>query len=627
VSAPQTKISFQLAQQMQDVQMEIVQPAAAAQKLAPKLLSDSNLGSGSYEAALTTPIPANTPVQVNFSYHGGDKTAFVFHIGAEGSYADGNDIAWYPEFGPKINADGKIKVDGQGAVVGKATYIIPSDLTIMASGKETDGPKDSTKASFTYEIIHPSTFAFTLDKFKVLRSPGPIPVAIYLKEPKPNEAEMLKGIRGVVDELTSIYGNFPYPEFALVEVSDAAVQGAGFGGAGCPGFMISTTSFLDGGFNMAFFGHEIGHQWWGNEINHVTEDEGNDLLDEAMAQYGSLYCVQHLVGEKAAQRYRWIGYPGYVSSQCGQSYLRFAAAGVDMPIGKMHGADGSLYHELACEKGFLAFDQLRREIGDDAFHRALKQITSRYAFTAITWSQFKAEVGRSAHRDLLWFWAQWFERKGAPFLDLKWKQMGSSVAGVLLQGDPVYRLKVPVRVVYADGSSDTIRVPSNALDTAFTLKARGLVVDVEADPNFEILHYTPDSKRAAEAFIPFSKAFWLLFEGKREEGQKAMQDIVSNFAGPDSYGLEFTVRYRLAQQLYQGRKYAETLQQAEQALDCPSRDELLLPLCYQLITYAAQQVGDKAKAKWAAKACLGSEQALGQYTSVSKSAEKWLASH
>ena len=50
--------------------------------------------------------------------------------------------------------------------------------------------------------------------------------------------------------------------------------------------MLADESSFDTAFNLAFYGHEVGHQWWGNAVT-VRGQAGAYLLSEAMAQYGS----------------------------------------------------------------------------------------------------------------------------------------------------------------------------------------------------------------------------------------------------------------------------------------------------------------------------------------------------
>lgn len=623
---PQSKLFFQLGQQMHGLEMAIVSPASLAQSIKPARINDNQLGSGNFSAELKTPIPAHTAVQIRFSYSGGDKTAFVFRIGPDGTYADGTDFAWYPQFGKEHDQNGKFSVDGVGNVLGAVTYQIPPDLTLIASGKKTVGPRDNNTASFTYRITHPTTFAFTLDKFRVLKSPGRIPVTLYMKEARPNEQEMLQGIRKIVDKESSIFGTFPYPEFALVEIHDESLVGAGFGGAGCPGFMLSSTSFLDGGFNVAFFGHEISHQWWGNEIVHANEAEGNDLLDEAIAQYSSLYMVRNMLGEKAARRYRWSGFPGYVSTQSGLGFLRMAAAGIDIPLGSMPLDQSQLAHELACEKGFLVYHELARTIGETTFHRALQAVTSKYAFQTITWKQFETEIDKSYGKDLSWFWQQWLGRRGAPTLTVTWKKSDGGVRCTVEQPASFYRLSVPVRVNLADGGSKTVEMPLTSERTTLDIPASGAVSSVDLDPDFQVLHFTPESKADALGLVPFTKANWLFFLGKTADGRSALESIVAAPVQADDHGLEFYSRMRLAQILLRvDKNYKEALKQADLAAARPVRDENLMPSYYQIVMTCSDQLGDKARATSAAKSALLAERQLGQHTSVSLAAEKYLA--
>ena len=623
-SQSRSKLFFQLAQQMQNLQMEIVSPAP--QVLKPKMVNDNTLGTGNFSADLDPPIPANTPATIKFSYQGGNVTAFVFHIGEEGTYADGTDIAWYPEFGPELDQDGKFAIDAAANVVGKATYVVPSDLTLVASGQRTSGPSAGNTTTISYSLSHPTTFAFALDHFRVLRSPGKVPVTLYLKEPKPNEQAMLDGIRQIVDELTNLYGAFPYPEFALVEVNDKALEGAGFGGAGCPGFMLSSSSFLDQGFNIAFFGHEISHQWWGNEIVHANESEGNDLLDEAIAQYGSLWCVKQILGSEAAAQYRYSGFPGYVFTQCGHNYLHMAAAGIDLPLQSMPTDQGSLAHELACEKGFLAFEELSRAVGVNDFHKALKNIVATYAFRQMTWQQFKDEVGKASHQDLQWFWRQWFEQTGAPTLGLTWTQNGSRITGTIDQEAPAYRLSVPVRVEFENGDTKNVKVPVKDLKTSFEIPAKDKVARVDLDPDFEVLHYTPSSKKEADAFVTCTKAEWLWFSDKPEEAKAALKSVIDSVQSPDEYGIEFRARYDLAQLLISANNYSDAMQQLEAAGRCVVQDPQMMPNYYRAMMICADHLGDKAKAHWAAEAAILTEKRMGQYTRASVAAEKYLAS-
>lgn len=625
-AVPQEKLYFQLAEQMHDLKMEVAQPAVAAGGVSLAKLSTSG-GTTSYAATLPKAIPANTPVTLHFSFTGGDKTAFVFHIGEEASYGSGTNAAWYPEFGPLVDHNGEKACDGASNAVGTVIFKIPAELTVVATGREGQTQKEGAFHSTSFEVTQPCALSFSVAKYEVLRAPGTFPVALYTITPVKDREKMLQGIKDVVALLSKVYGAFPYPEFALVEVTDKSVEGAGFGGAGCAGFMLSTTSFLNEGFNVAFFGHEIGHQWWGNYVTHASEPKGDDLLDEALAQYGSLYCVEHLRGPKEAAAYRWTGYPGYVLSQCGRNYLRMSAASFDCNLEEMNGDGNGLYHELADEKGFLAYDMLRRQIGEKAFHGALQAITKKYANRQLRWDEFKGAVEKSAGKDLRWFWDQWFLRQGAPVLDLKWERTDGGVKGSVYQVAPYYRLDLPLRVTLSDGSSFVNLVHTTEETAPFAFRVGKTVANVELDPEFTVLHYTPESLAEARALADLTRAEWTANTGNAAEGAKLLDAVAAGIQRPDPYGLEFRARFRLAQRSYRAKDYEEAKKQVALSLACPTRDSRLLPYLYQLVMYMAMKDKDDVRTRWGAESAILAEKALGQHTSISSIAEDWVEKH
>lgn len=500
-------LGFRLLTPLHDLRIEIVEPAAVAGTLVPAAIGACTWQCD-YEAPLAGAIAAGQRLVIRFAYRAGDRTGFVFRIGgSDASFADATNTAWYPVFGPPVERDGKRWIDGDASMVGTVGLDVPRELTAIATGAELAVVERGDRKRYTYRVTQPSAGAFAVAKFSVLRSPGALPVSVYSLGGIEDPEAMLAGIRAVVDQLVAIYGRFPFPAFSLVEVSDAAADGTGFGGAGCAGFMLATTGYLSGGFNTALFGHEIGHQWWGNVVGHATERDGNFLLDEALAQYGSLYTVRHLEGEAAAERYRESGYPGYVASQSGGNYLAMSLAGIDARLGALP-TDGQLGHELADEKGFLVFDMLREEIGEAAFHGALRDVIAAYAYRSITWREFQRAVERRAGRDLAWFWAQWFERLGAPMFEVTWSQRDGAVVGSITQHEPAYRLKLPIVVRDQAGGRDRRVVEVSRLATPFRFAHAAPVTAVDIDPQFETLHYTPELAAAARARVPDVVAAW-----------------------------------------------------------------------------------------------------------------------
>ena len=67
--------------------------------------------------------------------------------------------------------------------------------------------------------------------------------------------------------------------------------------------MLATSDFLDQPFNTAYYGHEVGHQWWGALVR-VNGTSGVWMLQEGLAQYCSLRAVEIIEGAEKAKQYR-----------------------------------------------------------------------------------------------------------------------------------------------------------------------------------------------------------------------------------------------------------------------------------------------------------------------------------
>jgi aminopeptidase N len=284
-----------------------------------------------------------------------------------------------------------------------------------------------------------------------------------------------------------------------VEVPNEQSAKASFAGASFEGFIMSNSSFLDQDFNTAYYGHEISHQWWGVSVGRNSGPRGRLMLDEAMAQYGSLRAVESLEGPRAAEQYRCIGYPGYVPLQNATGYFMIESAGFDQPLSSL--SEGLFARILADGKGFIVYDMLSRTIGRERFSRTLQSIARQYAGSRIGWDEFLQAIEKGAGKDLKWFYEQWFERKGAPQWHASWKQEGNSVRGVITQAQPFYRVALEVLIEGDDyqTSAQTIELLGERTEFSFPVKFRARSLTI--DPHFLVLNRTEQFRALKSAFI------------------------------------------------------------------------------------------------------------------------------
>jgi hypothetical protein len=342
---PREALEFNLAANMRGLRIEVVAPTVSVGPARVEPQPPPNDGQ-SWIVQPMKPFPPNRAIQLRVEWQGGEKSSFVFYLGPEGSFASGINTPWYPLFGP----------DGLGTAMLRVT--VPAGLTVHASGSQRSSGQEGARGVFRYEIATPSFFAFAAGRYTVFRRKGAVPISIYLLKDRGRVAEYIEGCQKSIQVLSDEFGPYRSGEFAIVEVPPTQAQQAGFVGASVTGFIMAAGTFLDQPFNLAYYGHEIAHQWWGNLIRHAGPN-GRMMLDEAMAQYGSLRVVETLEGLTAAERYRRTGYPGYVANQSGLGYLRVVAAGQDFPLSNI---PENASRALADGKGFQVWDLLSRTL-------------------------------------------------------------------------------------------------------------------------------------------------------------------------------------------------------------------------------------------------------------------------
>jgi len=483
---PRNFIRLGLDKNMRDLVVEVMEPEESAGAIA--LEKGLSLGpTNGWLVRPAKPFPAGRPVRLRYAWQGGEKSSFVFYLGPEGSFASAVNTAWYPLLGNILG-------------VGALRFIVPAGLTVHANGLQRGSQQERAQGVFRYESVTPSLFTFVAGKYTVIRRDGAIPVSVYLLKPRAGVDEYVEGCRKSIEVLSNEFGPYPSGEFAIVETPEKQSTDAGFAGASVTGFIMVTGEFLDQRFNFGYYGHEIAHQWWGSLIRlRRVGTRGNWMLNEAMAQYGSLRVVETLEGAAAAERYRRTGYTGF-EGYSALGYLKVLAAGGDFPLSNI---PNNASRTLADGKGFQVLDLLSRTVGRDNFRRILREFTERHAYQSVTWDEFLQAIERGAGRDLQWFYEQWFERTGVPEWQLSWRQEGETVRGEITQAQPYFRATLEVLAESRDGRKQSAMIEVDGAKTEFRMPVKFVAQTVALDPHFQLLRWTPEYRAAVAA--PSSK--------------------------------------------------------------------------------------------------------------------------
>jgi aminopeptidase N len=210
--------------------------------------------------------------------------------------------------------------------------------------------------------------------------------------------------------------------------------------------------------------HEIAHQWWGALVNNARAEDRWFLesLSETYAcvflaaAYGPKTCStreqewQSEIEEKTTPRVSWSLTRAY------------------------SGWWGRLVYDYG---PYILNHSLRRRIGDQAFFGALDSWSRDRAHTPASTGGLEAAFERTSGQDLTAFFDQWVDDGFIPALTAEW-----SAQSVTVRSDiPFGTIEVPVAVMHADGSTETlwVAVTDGVGKLAFTTPATRVILDPE----------------------------------------------------------------------------------------------------------------------------------------------------
>ena len=471
--AAKEQIEFYLSPKMEGFEAQLLEPKACA----PLNLQSSKEEGGDTKWIFkpAQPIPAGQPVVLQFSYTSDGKPAPQFNVSPEGSFAGGGGELWYPQAAYKNREIGTLR------------FIAPVGETVISNGQLASTPEQRTGGEFIFHVTEPSKFAFASGKYTVARRPGKVPFNLYLLRPRAKAQTILEGCAGALNFLTNLFGEFPNREFSLVEVNFPTIVR----GTSEFGLIFADQSKLDE-FDLAYWAHELGHQWWGNSVKSASNTTGQMMLSEGVTQFGALQAIEAVEGPAAAEQFRRSGYHG--KGQSAASYFRLIQSGTDFPLISYipkNQNETLMMHRLANTKGFILLDMLSQRIGRAKFAGILRRFIRQKTNQTTSWQEFQQAVEVGAGQDIHWFFEQWFARTSAPDYQLTWNQKGRTVRGVIKQSAPYFRARLEVEIT---GSGHrvlrTIEIVSG--QTEFTWKAPFKVNSVILDPHYKVLRWLPE---------------------------------------------------------------------------------------------------------------------------------------
>ena len=568
------KLVLALTEAVKDPGLEIIGPGGGRTPVILARKDDPNTPAHLRRWTLDVPTAPAGPLRLAFSYRIEPTTSPLYAITAEGSFASGTGTAWYPQV---ERQDGAVRMPGLGTI----RYDAGKD-TVIAGGATGAGPVATIDA--------PRFFDVATGPYRTVSSRGGR-ARLYLLGPHPGTAEFAQRLEEVIGALETYFGPLPQKRFDLVEMSARVARENGSDGASLDGFMLATGFYFDQPFNAAFFGHEVSHQWWGSLVRRKGAS-GAYLLDESLAQFGSLVAVEAIDGPHAAELYRRRGHPGYYAEYSGFGFLSRSLAGIDSPLASLPASDGFISRRVANSKGMMVWSMLEDTLGREAFSAFLRGFAREHAYERVTLDDFMSSL-RAKAGEKSWFLEHWFDTVGAPQFEFSWRPEQSGARLTITQTAPYFRAVVPIVLTLANGETLTRTIDVAGPATHKDVTTQAAVTAVALDPTYRVIRWTPEYRAEAEAILPYTRGDIAFLNGRNDEARAAFSTARARLAQPDRFGLSARLHRGLGDVARDARDPALAITHYRSALAARPEVPEQLPEIWRGLADACAAAGDE----------------------------------
>jgi hypothetical protein len=436
-------------------------------------------------------------------------------------------------------------IEKRGAYLAGSTYWIPSfadeyvtySLTVespkgwrvVSQGKRTgmidkkNSHVDTWLVDTPTEEIYLIGAKFTEYEFDV----GAVKAMAFLRSPDEAMAtKYLETTAQYMEMYRNLLGPYPYSKFALIENFWET-------GYGMPSFTLLGEKIIRFPFILhSLYPHELLHNWWGNSV-YIDFDGGN------WCEGLTAYMADHLIAEQRGKgadyrRSTLQGFTDYVDEKSDFSLANF--------ISRNSPASSAIGYG----KSAMMWNMLRNLVGDDNFIKGFQVFYRDFKFKRASFGDIRVVFEQVSGKNLVDFFDQWLNRKGAPELRLAEAkvqpvngQYQLTVTVEQVQKSPAFSLELPL-AIYSENEVVVHKVTMNKKQQNYTLMLDKEPLKIAVDPQFNLfrkLHYTEIPPSLSKALG--AEKVTLILPSQASNDEKRRYEILANSWAKE--GSRFTV--------------------------------------------------------------------------------------
>ena len=251
------------------------------------------------------------------------------------------------------------------------------------------------------------------------------------------------------------------------------------------GGMEHQTMTTLGFFDFELDAHELGHQWWGDN---VTCAAWKDIfINEGWASYSEYLCHQYMTGTGTTATQKMLDVHTSVMSQTGGSCYFTNADTMN--------ANVIFSSRLTYDKGSAVIHSLRYEINNDSvFFPAIRAFQTAYGGSTASVIDFKNFMQAQSGINFAQFFNQWYYGEGYPTFSVSWNQannvfyLKSTQTTSKPTSIPLFMTHVDYRISRTAKPDTIVRFYHGQSIENYSIPLTGSVTSIGVDPNNWILN-------------------------------------------------------------------------------------------------------------------------------------------